>query len=170
MRPRTIAIAAVTVDGKIARGNSELVNWTSKEDKQFFRDETARIGIMIVGSKTFNTFPGPLPGRLHIVMTRDTKGKQNIEGAVEFTDKAPQDILDDLGKRGFKEVAIAGGSTIYSIFVKTKLLDELWVTIEPKIFGDGISLFKELHEANLILTHQRMLNQHSILLKYTLQY
>jgi len=170
MRPRTIAIAAVTVDGKIARSNHELVRWTSKEDKQFFRDETARIGVMVLGNSTYETFPAPLPNRLHIVMTRTLKGKKPIEGQVEFTDKQPGQILEDLGKRGFKEVAIAGGSRVYTEFVKAGLLDELWLTVEPQAFGEGVGLFSESVNCSLHLKQERLLNTDSCLLQYEVTY
>lgn len=170
MRPRTIAIAAITVDGKIARGNHELVRWTSKEDKDFFRSETARIGVMILGNTTYETFPAPLPDRLHIVMTRNTDGKKPIAGHVEFTSQSPQAILDDLGSRGFKEVAIAGGSRIYTQFIQEKLLDELWLTVEPQAFGEGVSIFSEPISCSLRLKKQSLLNPDSVLLQYTVTY
>jgi len=36
-RPIYIAIAAVTLDGKIAKTKSHMSTWTSKEDKLFMR-------------------------------------------------------------------------------------------------------------------------------------
>lgn len=170
MRPRTIAIAAVTVDGKIARNSHELVRWTSKEDKEFFRAETARMGVMILGNATFETFPGPLPNRLHIVMTRDLQGKKNIKGVVEFTTKSPNEILEDLGAREVTDVTIAGGSSIYSLYAKEKLLDELWVSVEPKVFGEGVPIMSGMGELDLELLEERLLNKHSILLKYRVHY
>lgn len=168
MRPKTIAIAAITVDGKIARNSHELVRWTSKEDKEFFRAETARIGVMILGSSTYATFPAPLPRRLHIVMTRDVSKRQNIKNQVEFTSDSPQSILESLTARGFKEVVIAGGSSIYTLYAKEKLLDELWITIEPRAFGEGIALFSEMLDLKLELHNHRFLNKHSVLLQYRL--
>jgi len=170
MRPRTIAIAAITVDGKIARGNHELVRWTSKEDKAFFRSETARIGVMILGNSTYETFPAPLPDRLHIVMTRSLEGKKPIKGHVEFTNKSPKDILEELGDRGFKEVVIAGGSRVYTQFVQDKLLDELWLTIEPQAFGEGVGVFSASVACMLHLKKESLLNPDSVLLQYEVRY
>jgi dihydrofolate reductase len=170
MRPKTIAIVAVTVDGKIARNDHELVRWTSPEDKEFFRSETKRIGALIVGKRTFDTFPGPLPGRMHIVMTRKTDGLPTNNPLVRFTDQTPERILEMLGTEGMQEVVIAGGSTIYTMFLKERLLDELVITVEPKIFGAGVSLFSESCEHSLVLRSQRMLNENSILLHYSIIY
>ena len=125
---------------------------------------------MIVGKRTFATFPGPLPGRLHIVMTRSLEGLPAVNEQVEYSDRKPQEILDSLEARGFHEVVIAGGSTIYTLFLKERLLDVLAVTIEPKIFGSGVSLFSESCEHSLALQSQHMLNAHSILLHYKIIY
>lgn len=169
-RPKTIAIAAVTVDGKIARNNHELVRWTSKEDKEFFRRETARIGLMILGNATYDTFPAPLPNRRHIVMTRSLEGKKFISGQVEFTTDAPQAILEKLAMEGIKEVVIAGGSSIYSLFIKEKVLDELWVTFEPKLFGEGIGVVSGIGDCSLRLLSYEKLNADSLLCKYAINY
>lgn len=167
-RPKTIAIAAATLDGKIARNNHELVRWTSKEDKEFFRRETARIGIMILGNATYETFPSPLPNRRHIVMTRSTDAKKPISGQVEFTSDAPGAILEKLGSEGATEVVIAGGSGIYSLFIKERLLDELWITFEPKLFGSGIPVVSDIGDVDLRLLSFEKLNENSLLCKYAI--
>ncbi len=58
-----ILLMAMTLDGKIARTRSELVNWTGKKDKQYFVKVTRNAGVVIMGSKTFDTIGYPLPGR-----------------------------------------------------------------------------------------------------------
>ncbi|MFA6511526.1 MAG: dihydrofolate reductase family protein [Patescibacteria group bacterium] len=167
---KTIMLAAITLDGRIARGNSELINWTSKEDKEMFTRITKEAGVMVMGSKTYDTFPRPLPGRLHIVMTRDVSGRENIPGQVEFTSKSPQEILDDLVRRGYSLIAITGGAKINSLFLKEGLLDEVWLTMEPTIFGEGVSVFTDpVQDVKLDLIGTEMLNPQSILLKYAVQ-
>lgn len=165
-RPTTIAIAAVTVDGKIARNNHEFASWTSKEDKKVFVRESKKAGVIIVGRRTFDTFPGPLPGRLNVVMEKSTEGLNSIPGSVEYTSKQPQELLEDLGARGFTRVVIAGGSFIYSLFAQSHLLDELLVTVEPKVFGEGINLFAKQHELDLELLSVEQINTNSVLLHY----
>lgn len=165
-----IALAAVTVDGKISHNDTELVNWTSKEDKQLFAATTKEAGVIVLGKKTFDTFPKPLPNRLHIVLTKNLQTKTNIEGVVEYTNDRPNGILDKLKLRGFDTVVIAGGAQIYTLFLKAKCIDELWVTIEPKIFGTGISLFSEPLAALLHLIEYKHLSANVLLLKYKIQY
>ena len=52
--PKCIVIAAVTIDGKIAKGPNHMSNWTSKEDKVFMRALLAKSDVVIVGNNTYN--------------------------------------------------------------------------------------------------------------------
>ena len=67
---------------------------------------------------------------------------------------------------GYKSALLGGGAVINSLFLKYKLINEIILTIEPKIFGKGISLFSEENEINLELKEILKLNKNSILIKY----
>ena len=66
---------------------------------------------MIMGRKTFESFPSPLPGRRHIVLTRDTDW--HAEGA-----EVAHSHADALQMAGDEPVAIIGGAEIYRLFEK----------------------------------------------------
>jgi dihydrofolate reductase len=154
---KIILLAVVTIDGKLARNQHHFVDWSSPEDKKLFFSTTRKAGVLIVGHNTFRTFPSPLPGRLHVVLTRDTSDKTDVPEAVEYTDKSPQEIVAGLEERGYSEAVMAGGAGENTLFLKAALVDELWLTIEPLIFGTGIDLFNgaefDLH-ATLISVEQ----------------
>jgi dihydrofolate reductase len=139
---KIILLAVVTIDGKLARNEHQLVDWSSAEDKKLFFSTTRKAGVLIVGHNTFRTFRSPLPGRLHVVLTRDTSDKVDVPGVVEYTDKAPQEIVASLEARGYSEAVMAGGAGANALFLKAGLVDEIWLTIEPLIFGAGIELFR----------------------------
>jgi len=68
---------------------------------------------MIMGRKTFESLPGLLPGRRHIVLTRreqwDSAGAEivhSLEGALEAARNG-----NDTG-----EIAVVGGAAIYDVF------------------------------------------------------
>jgi len=86
-----------------------------------------------------------LPGRLNMIMTFKPEEETNIQGALEFTNKPPREILAELESRGFNEVILGGGTMINSLFLKEGLVDELLITIEPILFGGGLTLFKDLN-------------------------
>ncbi|MFA6095391.1 MAG: dihydrofolate reductase family protein [Candidatus Paceibacterota bacterium] len=149
---KTFIIAAVTADGFIAEESSQIsTDWTSAADKAFFRDMTKKAGVMIMGSKTYETIGKPLPGRKTVVMSRTKK----YEG-VETTSDSPEAILARLEKEGFKEVAICGGASIYALFAERGLVDAIYLTVEPLFIGQGIPLFsKPIHmKAELVTSSQ----------------
>ena len=65
---------------------------------------------MIMGRKTFESFPGLLPGRRHIVLTRDRDW--SAEGA-----EVVHTVGDALTVAGDGEVAVIGGAEIYGLFL-----------------------------------------------------
>lgn len=65
---------------------------------------------MVMGRKTFESFPAPLPGRRHIVLTRDKNWQ--AEGAeVAHTPAAALALAADA-----PEVAIIGGAEIFALY------------------------------------------------------
>ncbi|MBI5221369.1 MAG: dihydrofolate reductase [Candidatus Magasanikbacteria bacterium] len=139
---KVILLMAITVDGKIAKSPDHPATWTSRADKKVFVAETKKAGVIIMGETTYDTIGKPLPGRLNIVMSLSPDKNKNIPGLLEFTNTPPKELLAELESRGFSSVIIGGGATINGLFLREKLIDEIWLTIEPKIFGEGLSLFK----------------------------
>jgi dihydrofolate reductase len=154
----------MTADGFIAKNQSHLADWTSKEDKKRFIEITKRAGVMIMGLNTWHTFGGKaLKNRLNIVYT-PTPIPQ-VEG-METTNLPPEQLLKDLEKRGFKEIAICGGTTIYTMFIKTGLVNKIYLTIEPILFGDGMKIFKEDIDVKLKLINCEKTENGTLLLEY----
>ncbi len=116
-----------------------------------------------MGLNTFKTIGKPLPGRHNIVYAPPEQDP--IEG-VEITQKPPQELIKDLENRGYKEVAICGGATIYTMFMEAIVVDTLYLTIEPIVFGSGIHLFNKEFDRKLELKSTQNLNQQTILLEY----
>ena len=158
-------IAAITADGFIARDERHSVFWTSKEDKKRFVELTKRAGVVVMGSNTYGTLPRPLKERVNIVYSKTKK----FEGA-EVTQKAPLQLLHELESRGFKEVAICGGSKIYTMFMKAKVIDRVFLTIEPLMFGKGITLFNEELQYHLNLVSAAQAENGALLLEYKVDY
>mgnify|MGYP001611657841 CR=1 FL=1 len=133
---------AITVDGKIAKHTTHPATWTSKADKKVFIEATKNAGVIIMGQTTYDTIGRPLPGRLNVVMNPEPDTSKNIPGTLEFTNTQPVELLKELEVRGFNTVIIGGGSTINGLFLNQGLLDEVWLTIEPRLFGEGLQLFR----------------------------
>ena len=67
MPGRVILIAAVTVDGYIARHNLEITSWS--QDLRLFKNQTMGYPV-IMGSNTFETLGNELDGRENIIVGR----------------------------------------------------------------------------------------------------
>ena len=115
-----ILIAAVTVDGFIARHNNEITKWT--KDLQLFKKQTMGSSV-IMGSNTFNTLSKELPGRQIIVVNRNDNPNEIIRGISS------------------KKCFIAGGGKTNSRFYS--FLTHLYITPHPHVFGTGVKLFSD---------------------------
>ena len=155
---------AMTADGKIAKSSDHFPNWTSKEDKKMFVAVTKEHGVVIMGEKTFKTFPKPLPDRMNVVFTLE-KNPPQIEN-VKWVTGEPEEVVAELEKEGHASAVLGGGTNLNSQFLKKGLVNEIYLTVEPKIFGSGLGLFDGDFDVNLKLMSLEMLGEGSVLLKY----
>ncbi len=161
---KIVMVMAMTLDGKIAKNSDHFPDWTSKEDKKYFAKISKEAGLVIMGDKTFFTFPAPLKDRLNVVFTLD-KNPKEIKG-VKWVKGEPENALNNLEKMGYKKAILGGGAFINGMFLNKKLIDEIHITIEPKIFGEGLGLFKGDFDLNLKLMDIEKINDDSVVLKY----
>jgi dihydrofolate reductase len=133
---------AQTVDGKIGKTADHFPDWTGSADKKLFAAMSRAAGVVIMGSRTFDTIGSPLPGRKNIVLTRNKARRSKWEN-LEFTDRSPERILTGLEQEGYTHAILAGGSLINTLFASVDLIDELVVTVSPLIFGRGLPLFAD---------------------------
>ena len=111
MRPEIVLIYARAANGTI--GNLGKLPWHLSGDLKHFKQLTMGKP-MIMGRKTFESLPGLLPGRRHIVLTRnerwDSTGAEVVQTVDQAIDLATQD--NDSG-----EIAVVGGAAIYDVFM-----------------------------------------------------
>ncbi|MDP5307120.1 dihydrofolate reductase [Paracoccus spongiarum] len=100
-------IAARDRAGAIGRGNT--IPWHVPEDFAFFKRETMG-GAILMGRRTWDSLPRrPLPGRLNIVISRDTAPR---EGAVVVS--SPDQALAAAQGAGHDHAFCIGGAQIYA--------------------------------------------------------
>jgi len=167
MIPVTMMMA-ITADGKIAKDSQQFADWTSREDKKLFVEVSNIHGVIMMGENTFKTFPSPLKGRLNVVFSE----KENPEeiGGVKWVKGDPQKVLLELEGMGYKSALLGGGSFLNSLFLENKLISEIILTVEPKIFGSGLSLFNRDLNANLKLLEFKKLNEDTLMIRYKVIY
>ena len=163
-----------SVDGKIIKGkNSNIYTWTSSEDQKYFFSLIKKHNLIVMGRETYETSRPVIKlekGKLRIVLTRSPKkySNQTIKGQLEFTDESPEKLLKRLSTLGYKNILLVGGGIINGLFLKQNLVDELFLTIEPMIFGIGKNIVEgQLLNTKLQLISIKKLNKTgTLLLKY----
>jgi dihydrofolate reductase len=103
---------------------------------------------MIMGRKTFESFPNPLPGRPHIVLTRD--GDWRAEGA-----EVAHSVEEALALAGGGEAAVIGGAEVNALFLplaRRVELTEVHAAVEgdtfmPELDARWHETFREEHPA-----------------------
>ncbi len=164
-------IAALTADGFIGRTiDDRSFDWTSKEDKQFYIDKIKGADAIIMGSKTFDTFKLHPRGSRWEIYTRSPQEFINHKPDIiqaSGTDEKPQELIKRLEKEGVESIAIAGGASIYTMFMKAGVVDRLYLTVESVLFGDGVKLFNQSFEKKLNLVKTQNLSPKTLLLEYS---
>jgi dihydrofolate reductase len=146
-KPAITLIVARAQNGVIGRAGT--LPWHIPADLRRFKALTMK-SVMIMGRKTFESLPGLLPGRRHIVLTRDRNWSaegvevaHDVEGALRLADNQP--------------VSVIGGADIFSLFLPlagrielTEVLEEVagdTVIADPRESGDWIETSSESHDA-----------------------
>ena len=164
---KVFIVAAITVDGFIARHVDELADWTSGEDKRQFVRLTKGAGTMVMGATTFKTIGRALPDRETVVYT--SKPDEFRMEHVEPTSETPERLVGRLRQEGRQALAVCGGASIYTQFLQAGVVDELYLTVEPHLFGSGVALFNSSLDAELELLGMEHLNERVVSLHYALK-
>jgi len=122
--PITIVLARA-INGVIGRDNK--LPWHIPGDLKRFKALTMG-SAMVMGRKTFDSLPGVLPGRRHIVMTRDPAW--SAEGV-----EVAHDVEGALALAGGDRISVIGGAAIFEMF--EPLADRIELTeVLASIEGD----------------------------------
>jgi len=138
---KTILIFVSSLDGKVTKwGEPNVRLWSSHQDQDYYKNVWNESRLIVMGSSTFNadTFT-PFPGHQIIIMTShpDRYKSFEIPGQMEFTNETPVELSARFTHKGHQQMLVVGGPHVATSFLKEQLIDELWLTIEPKIFGMG---------------------------------
>ena len=170
---KIVLVFVSTLDGKVTKWDDPYVRkWSSKSDQEYFSRIWKDSKLIVMGINTFNADP-PTPSakRLLVIMTHrpsDYK-KYEVSGQIEFTDDTPALLASRFEKDGHEQMLVVGGPHIATSFLKEQLSDELWLTIEPKIFGAGGNfVIEEKLDINLQLINCKSVNnQGTLFTKYS---
>lgn len=155
---RTVLYIATSLDGYIA-GKNDNISWLSEyQDVDYEYDKFFKsVGSIIQGRRTYDVevregwigmHPVPV-----FVLSKDIH--VDVPEGYTFANGDLQDVLK-MAKKAAKgrHVWIAGGAHVGQQFLNEGLIDEIMLTIVPKLIGFGIRLFENIQKpGNLSLTN-----------------
>jgi len=144
--PVTLVVARAT-NGVIGRDGT--LPWRISADLKRFKRLTMA-SVMIMGRRTFDSLPGLLPGRRHIVLTRDREW--STEGA-----EVTHSVEEALALAGDEPVSVIGGAEIFELFLPhgdrlelTEVLGDIrgdTMMADPRADGSWREVTREDHAA-----------------------
>jgi dihydrofolate reductase len=169
-----ILIAAQSLDGFITRHDAPGSGFASAEDQKHFHTALTGFDCSVMGGVTYRGASDliraqPMAKRLRVVLTHAPAdyAAQAHPGSLEFSNDTPEKLLAGLRARGFTRCALLGGAQVHSLFFSARLVDEIWLTIEPMLFGGGTPLLAAGADVRLELTESEKLNAAgTLLLRY----
>ena len=125
-------IAAATDSGIIGRNNQ--LPWHIPSELQYFKQVTLGKKI-IMGRKTFDSLPAPLPKRENIVLSKQNQ----LDPRVTWVNSVDQ--IMNLFAHNQEEIMVIGGETLYRLFLP--LATKIYLTrVHTEVEGDAF--FPEL--------------------------
>ena len=172
---KVILYIATSLDGFIARPDDNLDWLTSvpNPDQGDYGYEALLAGIetIIMGRKTYDVvlgmgIPWPYTGFKTLVVTTNSNFQPTTPDTHIVSDSL-KDVVLDLKKNNKKDIWLVGGSQLNTYFINQGLLDQMIITIVPKMIGDGIRLFADHPaEQEWTLTHVQSFNTGLVNLTY----
>jgi len=160
---KVVLYMAITANGFIAKENNETP-W-SNEEWQSFSDKVKEIKNLIIGRKTFEIMKQgkefqKIGNPFTVIVSNQKESNSNSVNS-------PEQAIKLLEEKGFSKILIAGGSMLNSSFMQKGLVDEIYLDVEPFLFGKGIKLFADnKFEAKLELLETKQLSKNTIQLHY----
>jgi len=144
-RPPITLIVARAQNGVIGRDGK--LPWHIPADLRRFKALTME-SVMVMGRKTFESLPGLLPGRRHLILTRDRSWSAPGAEVAHSIDEAVALAKDE-------PISIIGGADIFELFLPLAVRIELTEVLadiagdtfiaDPRSSGEWRETFREDH-------------------------
>ncbi|MFB4212241.1 dihydrofolate reductase family protein [Shouchella sp. JSM 1781072] len=161
---KLILFIATSLDGYIAT-KEENLDWLFEvegEDDNGFSRFYEKVDTVLMGRRTFDwvnreTDDYPYQDKSSYVFTRS---KGSAHHSAQFITNHTRFFISNLKQQDGKAIWLIGGGELLSFCLKENLVDEIIVTVAPKIIGSGIPLFREgVNQIDLTLHHVDTFNQ-----------
>lgn len=162
-------VFATDINGGI--GNKGELPWPhNKKDLQLFK-ETTKDCVLVMGRKTFESLPGKLPGRSHIVLSSSrscqAKNGDTPDAFLSLIDSSLQYQLTTLGYSRKADVCVIGGARLIKEAIP--LADEIYSTWHNGSWPADIRITDPgclMEETHTIVERHAYYNHRIVLLKW----
>lgn len=169
---KVILYMAITLNGIIAKEDDDT-SWVTETEWRSYSGMIKKAGNMIIGRRTYevmlenNEFNKSNLNKIKImVLTHDASLQIHNPKFVSIA-KSPKEAINILHKQGFEMIMVCGGGGLNASFMKNNLVDEIYLDIEPIVFGKGIRLFEDSNfESKLKLLEVKKFSLNEIQLHY----
>lgn len=140
-------VVGTSLNGRITDGGGDFKKYSSPEDQDFLRKKIKESDVLIMGRKTFEKHVKKSGSKPIIVFSRQDIGpfchSERVapggepRNPLHFFSGTKNDFLTLLNQFDYHSVTVLGGAKIYHWFIQQGLATDLYVTVEPYIFGSG---------------------------------
>lgn len=164
----TLYIAS-SLNGKMTEGATNS-SWVSPHDEKMFASVCKDIGCILVGRTTFDQYQGvvyPVKDTVNIVLT--TNVPESMDNNVVYVQNFDQ-ALAEIRQHGFDRFVVVGGANVVTQCLRADLVDRIYLSLHPYIFGDGLSIIGDF-KGNIDLKFEGIKYQYEefILLDYSVK-
>lgn len=166
---KVILYMASTINGYIAKENDDT-SWISPEEWNSYASAVKKSGCLVVGHRTYEilTKQPEFSDLKDIRVVAVGHGDINLVASNHSVARSPKEALEQL--KNYDEVVLAGGGHLNSAFLSENLVNEIYLDIEPKLFGKGIQIFIPADfEKDLKLAGTKQISNNEIQLHYLIR-
>lgn len=160
---RIEAIAVTSRDGKITNSEGDSHSWISHEDQQVFSKIKSGFPLIVMGRKTYEAIKPVLKlshSVLRVVLTHtpDAYAGEVVPNELEFMSASPTALIEQLERRGYTSMLLAGGAHVYTEFIHERVVDRLHITVEPIVFDGGLPFVDRIniHDISTLLETKQL--------------
>jgi dihydrofolate reductase len=137
---------ASSLDSYISRKDGG-VDWLFLDQDYGMKEFFASVDVAVMGRKTYAktqelspqgvNFPGM---KAYVFSHLLPKGKQD---KVEIVSDSPENWLKSIRSKHGKDIWLVGGGEMVREFLQKRLVNEIGISIHPRLLGDGVPLYAQ---------------------------
>lgn len=132
---------ATSLDGYIARADGDI-DWLFTDADYNYSAFYDSVDTVVMGRKTYDLALSfgeyPYTGKAAFVFSRTRSG---ADDHATFVSGAPAALVERLRAAPGRDIWLVGGGELTRDFAEADLIDELVISIHPRLIGRGIPLF-----------------------------